>query len=470
MTHVTQPRTARDHLTDWFGASRWTVVAVTAALAFVAAFARVGGDWDWMVALGDHVRATRQVPDFVPFAVADTSGWHNVPVLAELVSSVVHQAGDRAVAPVHLGVVAVTLSILAVAARARGASDSWVAGVMGAVVLGSLPALVIVRAQTYSLALFALLLALVASQARKPDRRVWWVVPLVAVWANLHGAALLGVCVLGAYLLLGRLRARPSESVAVGVVSLLSLCATPQLWRTPLYYASVFDNVSAQRGEGLWARPSLVVPFDVAMLVAAAVLLVLLLRAPRQVWEYAAVIGLCLATASAARHGVWLLLLLAVLASGRRDRGGDATPAPAPVRARAGGVGSTLALASIAMAVAVPVVVARGDAVLGAPPEVVAKVADVASDRVVLAPAPLSESLAVAGVRLWAGNPLDAFAHEDQAAYLDFLDGRSGARVAIEESDVVVVRADSPQAELVADDPAFVARECEGEWVCFVRS
>ena len=168
-------------------------------------------------------------------------------------------------------------------------------------------ALVIVRAQTYSLAMFAVLVALVMSQARRPDRRIWWVVPVVVLWANMHGAVLLGVCVLGAYLLFDRLRIRPWENVAVGSASLLAVCVTPQLWKTPNYYISVFNNVSAQRGEGLWARPSLSSPFDVLMLLVGAVMLVAVWRRRRGVWEYVALIGLCLATASAARHGVWLL-------------------------------------------------------------------------------------------------------------------------------------------------------------------
>ena len=95
--------------------------------------------------------------------------------------------------------------------------------------------------------------------------------------------------------------------------------------------------------------------------------------------------------------------------------------------------------------------------------------AEVAGERVVLAPAALAESLAVAGVRLWASNPLDAFAHEDQAAYLDFLDGRPGGRAAVAEADVVAVRDHSAAESLVADDPAFDEQPCGGGWVCYVR-
>ena len=80
-----------------------------------------------MVAVGDEIRATKTVPDAVPFAVADTSGWHDVPVLAELVTSFVHDLGDRVFVPVHLGLVVATLTILSSTARARGATDGWVA-------------------------------------------------------------------------------------------------------------------------------------------------------------------------------------------------------------------------------------------------------------------------------------------------------------------------------------------------------
>lgn len=444
---------------------RWTIASMVLVTAFFAAFVRVGGDWDWLVALGEHVRAEMQVPDGVPFAASDTAGWHNVPVLAQLVATVVNDLGEQATVLAHVGVVVVAMYVLARTARSGGASDRYTAGALIALGAGALATLGVVRAQTLSLVPFALLLALVASQVRHPDRRIWWAVPLIAVWGNLHGAALLGACVLGAYLVVERVRSDFWLATGVGVSSLLALCATPELWRTPTYYATVFDNVSAQRGEGLWAKPSLDMPFDVVMLVSAVVLLVLFLRARRRPWEYVAVLGLCLATASAARHGTWLLMLLVVLAGNGRAEG----TRPAEVRASRRPAGLAALVVGIPMAVALPIVVVRGDAVLGAPPDVVDVVAQVAGDSVVLAPAPLSESLAVAGVTLWAGNPLDAFSHRVQAAYLDFLDGDEGAAAAVAGSDVVVAQEGSAQADLVSGDPAFEPRDCGGTWICFVR-
>ena len=456
----------------WTGlaAWRWTLVATLASVGLVALFVRIGGDWDWLVAMGDHVRSTRTVPDEVPFAVAETSGWHNVPVLAEVTASLLHQAGASAPVLAHLVAVTVTLVVLAGAARARGGSDAHAASAVALLCLGGLAAFGVVRAQSFSFVPFALMVALVCSQSARPDRRIWWAVPLVVLWANLHGAALLGVCVLGAYLLVQRTRTHLWESVGVGVASLLALCVTPQLWRTPLYYAEVFDNVSAQRGEGLWAPPSLDMPFDVVMLVAAVVGLAVLLRSRRSAWEYVAVLGLCVTTASAARHGVWLLCLLVVLAarsSGPRGAGAD-RERPSVVSGASVIPGAAL-VAALALALALPVALTRGEDVLGQSSAVVREVAAEVGQEVALVPAPLSEALAVEGVRLWATNPLDAFTHPDQAAYLDFLDGRPGGLVAVAAADVVVARDGSAQAALVDDDEDFEARPCGEDWICFVR-
>lgn len=441
------------------------MASVLGSVALLAAFVRIGGDWDWLVALGDHIRRTGDVPDHVPFAAAGSSGWHDVPVLAQLVASVLHDVGARAAVVAHLVLVAVAFVVLAVGARLRSASDGYVACALALLCVGGIATLGIVRAQTLSLVPFALLLVLLVQQSDKPDRRIWWAVPLVAVWGNLHGAALLGVCVLGAYLLVRRTRTDPWQALAVGVAGVAALCLTPQAWNTPSYYADVFDNVSAQRAEGLWARPSLAMPFDVSMLAAALVLIVLLVRVRRDPWEYVACAGLLIATLSAARHGVWLLMLLVVLAAAPQR---VADPPVVGTRTWSARVLAALTAVS-ALVVAVPVALARGDGVLGAAPADVRSIAATADGAVVLAPGPMAEALAVAGVRLWAGNPLDAFSHADQAAYLDFMDGEPGAQPAIEASDVVVVRTGSAADALVADDPALQAARCGGQWICYVR-
>lgn len=444
---------------------RWTGLSVVACIALLASFARIAADWEWLVALGDHVRGSGTIPDRVPFAAASTEGWHNVPVAAELVASVVDDLGGASgTVGFHLLVVVTALLVLTVSARHLGASDARTAVLLAVVCIGALPALALVRLQTFSLVLFAALLALLWHQDRRPSRHVWWLPVLIALWGNLHGAALLGVCVAGAYLLFGRLRMRPVETVAVGVSTVLALCVTPQGWRTVAYYASVLDNEAAHRAEGLWARPDLSQPVDLLMVGAVGVLALTGLRRRQRVWEYVACIGLGIATIEAARHGVWLLFVLFMVAAvpaeddGRKDRW-----ARRPV-ALVGGL-SALVVASLLMM--------RGSDVAAVDPEAVAAVvAEVQAegDAVVLAPAPLVESLAARGVTVWVGNPLDAFEPDAQRAYLDFLAGESGMRTAVAASDLVVVQEDSAsEAGLTSLGVPLERRDLPGGFVMYAR-
>lgn len=451
---------------------RWTPAALVISVLLVAQFARIGSDWEWVVAIGDHVRATWEVPSSVPFAAAPTEGWHDVPVLAQLVASYLAGGGPTLMVAWHVLTVVVTLLLLVLAARQRGGRDGVVAIMLTVLLLGTLQWWVILRLQTFSLPLFALLLLVLVRQAQRPDRGIWWVVPLVAVWGNLHGAVLMGTCVLGAYLLADRLRQRPAETVAVGSLSLVALLATPQGLDTLAYYRSVFDNVAAERGLGLWAPLDLGSPLDVLLIIAAAVLGVLVLRRRRAAWEYVAVLGLAVATSTASRHGLWLLVLMFVVAaspSTRTDTAQGHGPLPAWWQ--------TAWPAAVAGCLATVLVLVRGDAVAAVDPDVVATVSDVAAGEsgrdggaaVVLAQSPMVESLAAAGVRVWVSNPIDAFSPEDQGAYLDFLEGGPGMSRAVAGAEVVVTSDDGAAHERMGTTPGFSARPCGDAWTCWTR-
>ena len=140
--------------------------------------------------------------------------------------------------------------------------------------MGSLLAFVITRLPTLSLIPFAVLVSLLRRQHDAPSRAIWLAVPLVALWANLHGAVLLGVATLGAFLLGSRLRRQPLEAVGVGLASLAALCLTPVGPGTVRYYVGVLGNEAARRGSDLWARPDPRNLLDLLMLVAAVVLAV----------------------------------------------------------------------------------------------------------------------------------------------------------------------------------------------------
>ena len=113
--------------------------------------------------------------------------------------------------------------------RAAGASDGACALVIVAIPSRPLSSLFIVRAQLFSLPLFALAVLLLRSEARAPSRRIWLLVPLVALWSNLHGAVLTGLAVASVYLVLDAVRRQPLVALGVLAASWRALLVTPAL-------------------------------------------------------------------------------------------------------------------------------------------------------------------------------------------------------------------------------------------------
>jgi hypothetical protein len=437
--------------------STFALVAIVGLAAFVV---RIGADSLWLVALGDHIRATGSIPRGIPFAAAPTDDWHNPNVVAELLFSLIHDIGPAALPVFQMSVVTVTLLVVAASARWRGASDPAIAGVLVVVMFGALPALLVVRLQTLSLIPFVLLLQLLRSEHRRQTRAIYAAPVLVAIWTNLHGAVLVGVAITGVYLLVSRMRQRPWETVGVGCLTLVALLATPAGWRTAQYFASAVDNEAARQGTGLWARPTLDNPFDLLLALAAVVLVVLAVRSKPPLWEGLVMAALCVGTVLASRHGIWLLLAAAPSASLGLSVAQD--------RVAAVRWGRDVAAWAVATIAALVVVLDRGAATEPASPLVVAAIQDRTSGQVVAAPAEMAEPLAVAGATVWISNPIDAFSHEDQRSYLRFID-EGDVSVAARHADAVVVLRDSRLDAAMQRQPSFEVTGDYDPWVLYQR-
>src|SRR6266576_2687652 len=259
-------------------------VALGAALAAVAG--TIGADSRWLAALGRIIVDRGKIPDGVPYASAPSAGWHDVPVLAELIfHGLTGAAGDRGLLVAQVVAVAAALAILALDMRRSGADDLGGALVLLVVVVGALPALVVIRSQLFSLLFFPALIALLRAEARVPSARLWLLLPLLALWSTLHGAVLVGIAVTAPYLVLERGRRQPLVAGAVLGASVIAVCATPALQHTPDYYLGVLHNEAACRGVQLWAPLSLTSGFDLLLLAAALTLVVLAVRGRPALWE-----------------------------------------------------------------------------------------------------------------------------------------------------------------------------------------
>src|SRR5207244_8189297 len=149
----------------------------------------------------------------------------------------------------------------------------------------------------------------------------WLVVPLLALWSNLHGAVLIGLGLTLAYLVVERFGKDRMTASAVAVAAPLALLLTPMLERTFSYYHGVLTNVAASRGLGLWSPLSLSAPFDVVLVMVAVWLGLRAARVRPRPWELASLLALVIATVQASRSGVWLLMfLVAPAAAGSRSK------------------------------------------------------------------------------------------------------------------------------------------------------
>jgi hypothetical protein len=421
------------------------VLATTIALivALAALLGRIGSDAQWLAALGHVIADRHTIPAGVPFAAAPTSHWANALVLAELIFSGLERAfGDRGLMFAQLIAVAAALVILARDARNGGADEIGTSGALLLAAIGAISSLAIVRVQLFSLVLFPALVAILRAQTRSPSRAIWLVVPLLALWSNLHGAALLGLGLVLGYLALERGRREPLLAAAVGAASMVALCLTPALTRTVSYYHGVVTNLAAQRGEGMWGPLSLSSSLDLVMLAAGAILVYRMWRARAPLWEWCTVVALAVLTVHADRNGVWLLFFLVA----------PAARALAPAR-------SLRMLVPVAAAVSLALIcfaLVRGPTPTGASRSLLAGALALAHGSPVLADGSIDEQVALAGGRIWAGNPIDAFSHPVQAAYLDWLDGTPDGRRALRpDVHVVLVSTGTETQTLMQETPGF---------------
>jgi hypothetical protein len=436
----------------------WTAVAMSFAVATVAFTGTIGPDARWLDALGRVIVERGHVPRGIPFAGSPSADWQNVPVLAELVfHGLVGGFGERGLLVAQLVAVAAGLWITSRSMRRAGATDAGAALVLVLLVPGGLLALAGIKAQLFSLALFPLVVGLVRNEARRPSRRIWVLPLLVGLWSNLHGAVLVGLGVALAYLVLERMRRRPVESVVLAVASLLAVCATPALARTPQYYSTVLNSEASRAGYGLWAPLSLRSGFDLLLGATALALLLGFLLTRPPLWELAVAAVLAVETVHAARNGVWLLLFVAVRAAAAvpiRSR-----PHPALVQ----GLAATLVLgASLALI--------RGPLVAGARDRLVDDAIEVAAGSGILAEPTPAEQIAAAGGRVWISNPLDAFRRVDQRAYLEWLRGRPAGDRLLRNARVVVASSDSPAGRRLGRSPLFRVLETRSTMRIFLRS
>jgi hypothetical protein len=433
-------------------------LAAAAAAAVSALFGTVAADARWLAALGRYIVDHGSIPGFVPYAAAPSSGWHDAPALGQIVFHGLEAlGGDRALLVVQVLVVAAAFALIGHDTTASGAPGGASLLVSLLLIPAAFVSLPLVRVQVFSLLLFPLLALLLRSEARRPSRRIWLVPPLLALWANLHGAVLVGLGVTVIYFVVDRLRRQPWTALAGCALSVVAVFATPSLWDTGSYYAGVLGNEAARRGVGQWAPLSPGSGLDLTFLVCAVLLALLAYRGRPTAWEVVALVALAVLAGRTARGGVWFAFLAAAPAA----RGLRRQRAPRPQ------VAAPLLLVLAAIAV---IGLVRGPHASGADRPLLRRALDRAAGTPILATELLGEQVALAGGRVWLGNPIDAFRRRDQRVYLDWLEGDRAGDVALSHAPrVVLVGPNSRPERRLRRDRRFRVLARDANAVLYVR-
>ena len=173
-----------------------------------------------------------------------------------------------------------------------------------------------------------------ASERRQPPS--FWLLPLMTLWANLHGGFVFGLVLAGAFAIDAWWNAEPSQRkplalrwIAFGLAALAACCVTPYGWESILASRKILDLGELLKLISEWAPADFSKPspfeFTVLVLIAGALYRGVKLSPPR----IALVLGLLHMALSHGRNLEIFALLLPIVVL---------TPLVATIRAAAGPV------------------------------------------------------------------------------------------------------------------------------------
>lgn len=224
---------------------------------------------------------------------------------------------------VNVALMLTAVGVAALASRRLGAPARSVLLVMAVSVVAIVPSRE-VRTQTFVLPLFVLVVWLLVSDCRAPSRRVLWCLPILVLWANLHGSVTLGA----AFVAL--------RGLTLGWERRAELRRTARAWRRPLtlifgaavaimltpygsgiigYYRATLTNSTLPRFVSEWAPVTSSPSVAIAVLAVTALALWSFTRHPANTtpWEKLAFLSACALTIFVVRNAVFFGLLAIVV-------------------------------------------------------------------------------------------------------------------------------------------------------------
>ena len=294
-------------------------VLLLAAGLLAEAPARITGDtWFDLVAGRDIVRHGLPHHDRL-MALTHGAGWQDQQWFAHVMAYALDVTGGiRLVALADTALLVGALLLAMLGSRRLGGSPTWIAAIAIPVLLLLVPTPV--RSQAFAMPLLALLVWLLARDACRPDRLILLVVPLLVLWANVHGSVLLasGLVLLRSSIDIGvAVHARAwrglRRPLALAGAALIAPFASPYGLELLGYYRSTVTSSSFHQLISEWTGTTL--RGSPAFFVVAAIVVVCAVRPEIRLglFETACLASLLLVGLDTKRNVVWLPLAAVVL-------------------------------------------------------------------------------------------------------------------------------------------------------------
>jgi hypothetical protein len=266
---------------------------------------------------GLDMLASHSIPSSDPYSyTAAGAPWTNHEWLAELLYALAWKLARAA----GLVVLKVSLAVLTGALCYRHLLCRGVSSDRAAVVLltfiALLPPFQMLRPLLFTIPAFAATLIAVSSAEYGSRTALWILPPLYAVWANLHGGFVAGLCVLGMWgvLRIASDRRRLWATAVPLAVTLGATCLTPYGWHL---LAFLIKTASVPRPEIIeWEPLGITTPYGImyAVVLGISVTGLALSRVERS-WRLVVLFGVCaLLPFAALRHGPLFMIAAVVLA------------------------------------------------------------------------------------------------------------------------------------------------------------
>lgn len=240
-----------------------TLVLAVTAFAVVMLLASRGGlvvD-GWMALASGREIAQHGLPTHDALTVwAHGERWIDQQWLAQLTFYGIWRLGGiKLVMLIHALLATSGIATAALIARGRGATPRSVAWVALPVAFAYYPVASVMRAQSFAFPLFAAVLWLVLADARQPSRRIFAALPLLVLWANLHGSVALGAGLVSVTGLVEMIKRR--QPGGRGLLLLLSpwacVFASPYALQLPAYYQKILVGGDFKQLVTEWAPTTL---------------------------------------------------------------------------------------------------------------------------------------------------------------------------------------------------------------------